>query len=160
MLWDECQIPHRGPDNMAAIFQTTLSNVFSSLEIVVFWWKFHWNLFPSVKWTLLQHWCRSWLGAWPAPSHYLNQCWLNLMTNIRVTRPQWDTTWSVFVDLTESVRCIQYIIKHSKLLQYPWRNLIATWFDILTRRFVTHFALNFATFILMISSVYHCYVYL
>ena len=26
---------------------------------------------------------------WPAPSHYLNQWWLSLMTHICVTRPQW-----------------------------------------------------------------------
>ena len=37
--------------------------------------KFHWNLFLRVYLTIFHHWFRQWLGAFQAPSHYLNQWW-------------------------------------------------------------------------------------
>ena len=75
------------------IFQTTFSNAFSWMEIVVFRWKFYWNLFHGVQLTILQHWFWKWLpGAGQATRHYLNQWWLSLMTHICVTRPQWINT--------------------------------------------------------------------
>ena len=36
-----------GLDKMAAIFQTTFSNSFSCMKIIVLWFRFHWNLFPN-----------------------------------------------------------------------------------------------------------------
>ena len=59
---------------MAAIFQTTFSNAFSSMKINEFW--FHWSLVPSVQLTIFHHWFRYWLGVDQATSHYLNQWWL------------------------------------------------------------------------------------
>ena len=35
-----------------------------------------------------QHWFRQWLVAWPAPSHYLNQCW-NIVNLTLRNKLQW-----------------------------------------------------------------------
>ena len=59
-----CTLPHWDRDKMAAILKTTFSNVFPCMKIAVFWFKFHWNLFPRVQLTTLQHW------SMVAPSHY------------------------------------------------------------------------------------------
>ena len=64
------------PRQMAAIFQTTLSNGFSWIKMYEFRLTFHWNLFLRVELTIFQHWFRQWLGAVQATSHYLNQWWL------------------------------------------------------------------------------------
>ena len=69
-------LTHWGRDKMATIFQTTSSNVFSSLKMFEFRLKFHWNLFLRVQSTISQHWFRWWLGADQATSHHLNQWWL------------------------------------------------------------------------------------
>ena len=50
--------------------------------------RIHWNLFPRVQLTILQHWFRLWLGAGKATSHYLNQMMVSLLAHICVTRPQ------------------------------------------------------------------------
>ena len=47
-----------GRDKMAAVFQTTFSNAFSSMKMFEFWLKFHWSLFLSVQLTIFQHWFR------------------------------------------------------------------------------------------------------
>ena len=60
---------------MAVIFQTTLSNSFSSLKMFEFLLNFHWSLFLRVHLTIAHHWFRWWLGADQATSHYLNQGW-------------------------------------------------------------------------------------
>ena len=49
-------ISHRGRDKIDAILETTLPNAFSSVKIVVFRFKFHWNLFSTVQSTIRQHW--------------------------------------------------------------------------------------------------------
>ena len=75
----QCELTHWthwGWDKMAAISQTTLSNAFSWMKMLIFWLRFHWSLFLRVKFTIFQYWLRWWLGAVQATSHYLNQCWL------------------------------------------------------------------------------------
>ena len=67
---------------MAAIFQTTFSNAFSWMKIVVFCWKFHWNLFPEIQLIAFQHWFRQWLAVGQARSPYLSQWWLNLYASL------------------------------------------------------------------------------
>ena len=69
-------LTHWGRDKMAAIFQTTFSNAFSSMEMIEFRLKLHWMLFLRVQSTISQHWFRKWLGAVQATSHYLNQWFL------------------------------------------------------------------------------------
>ena len=54
--------------------------------------KFNWNFFLSVQLTTCQHWFRYWHGAKHETSHYLNQCWPNLLMYICTTRPQWVKT--------------------------------------------------------------------
>ena len=48
-------LTHWGQDKMVDIFQMTFSNGLSSLKIVVFWFKFHWNMFPRAQLTIIQH---------------------------------------------------------------------------------------------------------
>ena len=81
-------LTHWGRDKMAATFQTS-SNAFLSMKIVVFWLKFHWIMFATVQFTIIQHCFRQWLGAEQATSHCLNQWWPSLVTHICVSRPQW-----------------------------------------------------------------------
>ena len=58
-------------------------------QILLFWFKFHWNLFPMAQSTISHHLFRKWLGAKQAPNHYLNQWWPNssILTFICVTQP-------------------------------------------------------------------------
>ena len=39
-------LAHWCQDKMAAVFQTTLSNAFSWMKMLLFWLKFHWSLLP------------------------------------------------------------------------------------------------------------------
>ena len=49
-------ITHWGPDNMAAIFQTTFSNAFFLMKMYWFQSRFHWSLFSRIQSTIFQHW--------------------------------------------------------------------------------------------------------
>ena len=51
-------LTHWGRDKMAAIFQTTFSNAFSSMKMCKFRLVFDWNVFPRVQLTIFQHWFR------------------------------------------------------------------------------------------------------
>ena len=51
-----CCISHWGEDKMAAILQATFSDAFSWMKIVVFWFKFNWNLFRGVL-SITSHHC-------------------------------------------------------------------------------------------------------
>ena len=57
-FYSGCFLTHWGRDKIAAIFQTTFSKSFSYMNIVEFWFKFHWNVFPMVQLTIIQHWLR------------------------------------------------------------------------------------------------------
>ena len=50
-------LTHQDLNKMAAILQTAFSNSFSCLKIV-FYYRFHWNIFSMVKLTISQHWLR------------------------------------------------------------------------------------------------------
>ena len=52
------KLTHWGWDKMAAIFQTTFSNAFSSMKIYEFRLKLHWSLFLRVQLTIFHHWFR------------------------------------------------------------------------------------------------------
>ena len=51
-------LTHGGRDKMNNISQTTFSNVFYSMKMFEFRFKFHWSLFPRVQLTIFQHWFR------------------------------------------------------------------------------------------------------
>ena len=51
-------LTHWGPDKMIAISQTTFSNAFSSMKMLILRLKFHWSLLPYVKLAIFQHWFR------------------------------------------------------------------------------------------------------
>ena len=59
---------------------------FSYMEIIEFWFQYHWNLFS-------RHWFRLCLGTEEATRHFLNQRWLSLLTYICITRPHWVRKW-------------------------------------------------------------------
>ena len=82
-------LTHGGRDKMDAISRTTFSSAFCRTKMFEFRLHFHWSLFLRVQLTIFQHWCRYWLGAEQATSHYLNQWWPSSTTHICVTRPQW-----------------------------------------------------------------------
>ena len=69
-------LTHWGRDKMAAIFQTTFSNVFSWMKMYEFRLIFPWSLFLAVQLTIFQHLFRQWLGTGQTTSHCLNQRWL------------------------------------------------------------------------------------
>ena len=54
--WWDCQVINtlRTRQNGHCHFQTTFSNAFSCMKIIVFWFKFHWNLFPIIQLTINQ----------------------------------------------------------------------------------------------------------
>ena len=51
-------LTHWGRDKMAAIFQTTFLNAFSSMKSFVIRFKFHWSFFLRFQLTTTQHWYR------------------------------------------------------------------------------------------------------
>ena len=57
---------------------------------------------------LIHHWFRQWFIAWPAPSHYLNQCW-NIVNWILGNKFQWNfhqnTTIFIQENAFENVVC-------------------------------------------------------
>ena len=46
-------LPHWGRHKMTDIFQTTFTNSFSCMKTAVFWFRFHWNLFPTAVLTII-----------------------------------------------------------------------------------------------------------
>ena len=69
-------------------FAKTVSNSFSWMKMFEFWLKFYLSLCLSVQMTTKHYWFRYRLGAEQVPSHYLNQWWPSLKTNICTTRSQ------------------------------------------------------------------------
>ena len=99
------------PGKMTSILRATFSNSLSWMEIVLFWFNFHWNLFPMIPLTICKHWFRQWIGVNRVTYHYLKQWRFSLLTQICVTRPQ-------------SLRChllrtFQYSIPHSPVPLLP-----------------------------------------
>ena len=80
---------HYGWNKMATISQTVLINAFSWKKISEFQLKCQWSLFWRIQLTIFQHWFRWWFCAVKVTSHYMNQWWPSLLTNICVTLPQW-----------------------------------------------------------------------
>ena len=58
IIWVICSLTNWGRDKMAAIFQTTLSNAFSWMNVLEFRLKFHWSLFLRIQLTIFPHWFR------------------------------------------------------------------------------------------------------
>ena len=52
------------------------------------------------QWTN-QHWFRQWLVAWPAPSHYLNQCW-NILNWIHRNKFHWKLNRNLYIFIQEN----------------------------------------------------------
>ena len=46
------------------------------------------------------HWYRKWLVAWPAPSHYLVQCWNIINLNLR-NKLQWNINQNSYIFIQE-----------------------------------------------------------
>ena len=82
-------LTHWGWDKMAAIFQTTFSNVFSCMKMYEFWERFHWRFFLRVQLTIFQHLVQ--IMAWLPPGNkpLSEPMMVSLSTHICVTQPQW-----------------------------------------------------------------------
>ena len=76
-------------NTMVAILQTTFSNVFSWMKIIVFWFKFHWRMVPSVLWYVKIGSSNIWLDNEQVPTCYLSQCLLKSMSPHFITKPLW-----------------------------------------------------------------------
>ena len=77
-------------DKMAPISQTTFSNAFSWLKMYKFQLRFHWSLFPRVKFTIF-HPALVQIMAWhrPGDKPLSEPMMIILLTHICVTQPQW-----------------------------------------------------------------------
>ena len=82
-------LSHWGRDKMENLSLTIFPNVFSSINVIEFWLKFHWSVFLKPQLTIFQHWFRWWLGVVQAAGHYMNQWWLFFPMHICITQPQW-----------------------------------------------------------------------
>ena len=58
----------------------TFSTSFSYIKFVVFWFKFHWNLFPMDQLTISQHWCSGCHVPAQTTNRYLNPRWPRLLS--------------------------------------------------------------------------------
>ena len=81
-------LTHWRPDKMHKNLQTTFSNAFSWMKMIVFLLKFHWNLFPKGPINDIPALVD--IMACQATNHYLNQWWPSFTdAYICATRPQW-----------------------------------------------------------------------
>ena len=53
------------------------------------------------QWTNINYWFRQWLVAWPAPSHYLNQCW-NIVNWTLRNKFQWNLKQNSYIFIQEN----------------------------------------------------------
>ena len=83
-------LTHWGRDKMADVSQTTFSNVFSSMKMCEFRFKFHWSLFLPIN----NNPALVRIMAWRRPGDKpLSEAMLvSLLTHKCVTRPQWVNT--------------------------------------------------------------------
>ena len=64
-------LTHRGRDIMAAILQMIFSHFLSLMEICVFEFICHWNMFAKFQLTVSQHRFWYWLSKYQVINHYL-----------------------------------------------------------------------------------------
>ena len=77
-LWMPTHIPgQNGCHFTDDIFKSNIMN-----EKFVLWFKIYWSLFLRFQLTRSPHWFKYWLGAEKAPSHYLNKCRPNSLTEL------------------------------------------------------------------------------
>ena len=62
-----------GREKITAILQTPYSNIFSNIEIVAFWYEFHWHLFRGIHLIVISY-SLEWFGTEQAINHYLHPC--------------------------------------------------------------------------------------
>ena len=118
-------------------WQTTISNAFSWMKMIEFWFEFHWKLFPGVRLTINQHWSRWWLDSEQATSHCLNWCWLSSQMHICCTKWKWVTETIAFAQGTDSLLRVLvgcWVEFHATSLSHKWCR----------RRNRVHFMLNFS----------------
>ena len=70
-------------------FSYNMFNCIFLNKIVLFWFKFYWNLFLIAQSAIYQYGFCQWLCAEQATSHCLKQWWFILLTLVYATRPQW-----------------------------------------------------------------------
>ena len=99
------------------------------------------------------HWFRYWLVAWPAPSHYLNQCWIIVNRNLS-DRLQGNHKQNSYIFITENAfenavcemaaicifKYIHKIIASVNEVHNAWGNMGAR-----PLRMLTHFRMHLKT---------------
>ena len=74
------------------------------MNVALFGFKFHWNLFPMVLLAVIQY---------QATSHYLILWWPRLLTDIGITRPQW-------FSIQKTIMCWEKLFIHSTVAWYRY----------------------------------------
>ena len=77
------ELTHWSQDQIAAILQAFL-NPFSTMDIVICWFEFHWKSIPKVQLMASHHWFSQRLGTEEAPSHFLNQLMMTYFADILI----------------------------------------------------------------------------
>ena len=123
LQWDSNHIilTHWCWNKMAASFQTAFSNSVSSVKIV-FWFKFHCNMFPGVQLTISQYWSRCWLGAKQVHLMQLwHIIWLHILPEtlwVRILYSAEEDNLSPF-DLKIACLCQSFEINNNKHIYAP-----------------------------------------
>ena len=89
LWWLTPHLAHWGRDKMAAIFQTTFPNAFSSIKTYEFCLRIHWGLFLRVR--IINILALVQIMAWrrPGDKPLSEPMMFSLLTHICITRPQW-----------------------------------------------------------------------
>ena len=115
------------PNKMADTLQTAFSSSFPCIKILVFCLKFHWNFFPAVQLTIIQHWFRQCLGttgAKPLPEPMMAQqippqsiVILNVLASVLTQGTS--TKWG----LKKMAEILQTIFSNA----LSWKNIYESW---------------------------------
>ena len=106
----------------------TVKSTFLSKEYGHLYPLTHWGRVTHICVSKLgHHWFRQWLVAWPAPSHYLNQCW-NIINWILGNKFQWNLNRNSYIFIQENafenvVWEMAAILSRPQCVKYrPWDN--------------------------------------
>ena len=70
-----------------------------------------WGVFSERRRSSYSSWFRWWLVAWSAPSHYLNQCWNIVNSNLRTN----------FSEISSEIHAFPFTKMHLKMSSGKWR---------------------------------------
>ena len=74
------------------------------MKMYEFRFRFHWNMFLAVKWTIFRHLVQIMAWRWPGDKSLFELSMVSLLTHICVTRPQWVNVASVATSHRREIR--------------------------------------------------------